>query len=117
MSVKDIVALTDVKGASVSSLLNVPLLTDNSKKLSLYVDSHDQLIINLYKKELIMLPIRLGTLDFHLMCVKDGDSDKLSNLTNDSIMQSYYTMLEKIRIYRNLESYEIRPKKYLYIRV
>ena len=50
MSVKDIVALTDVKGASVSSLLNVPLLTDNSKKLSLYVDSHDQLIINLYKK-------------------------------------------------------------------
>lgn len=66
------------------------------------MDSHDQLIVNLYKKELIMLPIRLGTLDFHLMCQKVGDTDKLSNLSNDSIMQSYFAMLEKIQIYRGL---------------
>lgn len=77
----------NVKGESV---FNVPFVSGNFKRLSLYIDSHDKLITNLYKQELIMLPIRLGTVDFHRMCVPG--QDKLSMVSNDSVMQSYFAM-------------------------
>lgn len=70
--------------------LNSPFVTENSNRMSLYIDSHDKLIAKIYQKELIMIPIRLGTVDFHLMCVPG--QDKLSKISNDSIMLSYFAM-------------------------
>ncbi len=55
-----------------------------------YQTALDKLITNLYRKELIQLPIRLGTVDFHRMCVKG--KEQLSAISNDSIMQSYFAM-------------------------
>ena len=83
--------------------------------MDLYINSPDQLILKLYQKELIQLPIRLGTIDFHLMCVPG--QDKLSNLSNDSIMQSYFAMTEKIRNRKEIESGKDRPAKVLYFRL
>lgn len=92
ISIKDLAKLWDMiaKVPKISNLFNIPLIKKNSKQFQLYMDSHDQLITNLYKKELIMLPIRLGTVDFHKMCLPN--EDKLSEITNDSIMQSYFVV-------------------------
>lgn len=38
------------------------------------MNSHDKLIENHYKKEIIMLPTRLSTVDFHKMC-EPGERD------------------------------------------
>lgn len=92
ISIKDLAKLWDMiaKVPKISNLFNIPLIKKNSKQFQLYMDSHDRLITNLYKKELIMLPIRLGTVDFHKMCLPN--EDKLSEITNDSIMQSYFVV-------------------------
>lgn len=46
-----------------------------------------------------MLPIRLGTVDFHLMCDEVPDEldpqqthRRLSEISKDSIMQAYFAM-------------------------
>lgn len=44
--------------------LNAGLMTKDSL-LETYVLSHDNLILELYYKELLRLPVRLGTLEFY----------------------------------------------------
>lgn len=68
INLKDVMNIKDMVGKSKDTIFNSPFLTGNAKRLELYVDSHDKLVSNLYKNDLINLPIRLGTLDFHLMC-------------------------------------------------
>ena len=74
--------------------MNLPFASESVNTLTLYVNSHDQLITNIYKSQLIKLPVRLGTLAFHKMCEKD--SSNLSKICVDIIMQSYFAMKEKI---------------------
>lgn len=76
------------------------MISEYLNTLKLYVNSHDELITNLYKSQLIKLPVRLGTVDFHKMCEKvriNGETkDRLSKTCLDTIMQSYFAMREKI---------------------
>ena len=51
-------------------LIQLPYIQAKSRILNLYINSHDNLITKLYKKELIQMPIRYSTLDFHLMTKK-----------------------------------------------
>lgn len=60
-----------VKNAKAMSLMtHLPLIQAKLNMLQLYVNSHDNLIIKIYRRELIQMPIRFDTLDFHLMTQK-----------------------------------------------
>lgn len=58
-----------------------------------YMVSHDNLIKNIYEKQLIILPIRLGTLDFHEM-TKDGE---LTEKAVDAIYQGKYVTKQQVQ--------------------
>lgn len=45
-------------------LMTIPAIARRLNVLELYVNSHDNLIRRIYEKELTLLPVRLGTLDF-----------------------------------------------------
>lgn len=55
--------------------------------LSSYVNGEDNLTLQIYEKELLSLPIRLSTLDFHKF-EKPG-------VLNDIIEENYYYTVEK----------------------
>lgn len=52
-------------GLPFSSFFNAEALKQRQNVLTMYVNSHDNLIKNTYKSELVELPIRVGTLDFY----------------------------------------------------
>ena len=54
--------------------------------ISKFTSSHDNLIRNLYKEELTILPIRIATLDFHNL-VKEN---QLTPASRDAIEQAKY---------------------------
>jgi hypothetical protein len=99
-------------------VLTIPLVQKVYKQVQSYVDSHDELIMNLYKKELILLPIRLGVVDFHKMCVPANGKNALGEKSNDSVMQSYFLMKEKIENFEAIKSMDKeKNSKKLYFRL
>ena len=46
------------------STRTIPAMQNRLKVLDLYVNGFDNLIVNNYKEELTILPIKMGTLDF-----------------------------------------------------
>ena len=75
--------------SNLSSISTIPLLAQKANRLEVYVNSHDNLISEIYKKELAKLPIRVETLDFSLM----SHNGKLTPISEDAIMQSEYVVL------------------------
>lgn len=78
------------------------------KILDLYITSHENLIIDIYKDELVLLPIKLDTLDFALMTNKDCTD--FSELAKDAIQQARYVVKEKLENRENKD-------KVIYFRV
>ena len=52
----------------------IPAIEDRLKVLDLYINSFDNLITNIYKEELTILPIRIGTLDFSKISDDGGNT-------------------------------------------
>ena len=101
---------------------SVPIISENLKILDLYMSSHDNLIMNIYKDELALLRIRLGTLDFAKMTNKE--KTELSGISKDAITQARYILKEKMEnranqdkaIYFRVEKETHQGKRRIYVR-
>ena len=78
--------------SNAGSIGNIPVLAEKMARVNVYVNSHDNLISGIYKKELAKLPIRVETLDFSLM----SQNGKLTPISEDAIMQSEFVVMEKL---------------------
>jgi len=75
-------------GALFSS---IPFIKSTFIALDTYICSHDNLIMDIYKSEIVILPIRVGTIDFDKM-TKEGPNNKalLSDIAQDAVEQAKY---------------------------
>ena len=70
----------------------IPLIRSFQQILQNYVNSHDNLIKSIYQDELAILPIHLGTVDFH----KTVTGELLSKESEEAIEQAEYVVKEKL---------------------
>lgn len=90
---------------------SLPFIKSRLFALSTYVNSHDNLIMDIYKKELVILPIRVGTIDFNKM-TKQGPNNTtlLSDVAQDAVEQAEYVTEEKLQN-------ESSQNKHLFIKI
>jgi hypothetical protein len=69
---------------------NIAAIDEKIKILTTFINSNDNLIQDLYQNNTLMLPIRLGTLDFHKI-----NQPLLLQMT---IEQSCYITIEKLSL-------------------
>ena len=84
-----------------SLVKTIPTIKKQFTVLGNYVNSHDNLIKQIYRDEIAILPIRLGTVDFNKTVV----NDELSSLSKDAIEQAYYVVEEKLLNDTNFEKH------------
>lgn len=53
------------RGYQIMPSFNIAAIDSKVKILTTFINSHDNLIQELYQNDTLMLPIKLGTLDFH----------------------------------------------------
>lgn len=79
-----------ILGYKLVPSFSIEAIDEKIKILTTFINSHDNLIQDLYQNNSLMLPIRLGTLDFHKI-----NSPLLLQMT---IEQSCYITIEKLSL-------------------
>lgn len=62
--------------------------------LTTYINSHDNLVVELYNKELLLLPVRFSTLSFYRFRPTDGN---MSKVLKTVLNETYLTTREKFK--------------------
>ena len=68
------------------------VLMTKSNILTGFVESHDNLMVEMYFEELLRLPVRIGTLDFYML---GKESSMGIPITQETLEETYFYTLEK----------------------
>lgn len=75
----------------ISAFMDINTVQIRLRQLKMYMNSHDNTFLDVYRKESIQLPIKVSTLDFHRISgEKEGNANGLSSIVTECIEDAQY---------------------------